>query len=461
MSRYRVILQDRSSQTGLIISVSFALLMSKIDSSIVNISLPVISRDFHITTGEASWIIISYLLVLTCTLLLFGKICDLVNIKKFFIAGYAAFVAGSLFCGLSVNLPMLVASRVIQALGGAVLNIGAYAIVSKFLPVDRLGRAFGILTAVNAVGVSIGAPIGGFITAHFSWQWIFFINIPIGCVAILQVLKAVPADAPGEKRKAKIDFTGAALSMLALLSLLMALNLGNELGWFSLPIILFFLGFAVFAFLFILIEKRISEPLVHLSLFRDRGFLFTLSATVTALMILSGTSFLMPFYLEQVMGMTADKVGLFILIFTGIFAIVSSLFAGKLSDRVMPAKICAAAIFSVALSSLFFSFTLALSGYIFVVIFFVWMGVSLGFFMPSNNSQVMHKAKQETKGEISGLLNTSVNLGLTLGICIFETICSQSGNMLHGFRNAFVFGSVSCAAAMVLSLASIKAARPG
>lgn len=435
--------------------------MSKIDSSIVNISLPVISRDFHITTGEASWIIISYLLVLTCTLLLFGKICDLVNIKKFFIAGYAAFVAGSLFCGLSVNLPMLVASRVIQALGGAVLNIGAYAIVSKFLPVDRLGRAFGILTAVNAVGVSIGAPIGGFITAHFSWQWIFFINIPIGCVAILQVLKAVPADAPGEKRKAKIDFTGAALSMLALLSLLMALNLGNELGWFSLPIILFFLGFAVFAFLFILIEKRISEPLVHLSLFRDRGFLFTLSATVTALMILSGTSFLMPFYLEQVMGMTADKVGLFILIFTGIFAIVSSLFAGKLSDRVMPAKICAAAIFSVALSSLFFSFTLALSGYIFVVIFFVWMGVSLGFFMPSNNSQVMHKAKQETKGEISGLLNTSVNLGLTLGICIFETICSQSGNMLHGFRNAFVFGSVSCAAAMVLSLASIKAARPG
>lgn len=456
-----MILQDRSSQTGLIISVSFALLMSKIDSSIVNISLPVISRDFHITTGEASWIIISYLLVLTCTLLLFGKICDLVNIKKFFIAGYAAFVAGSLFCGLSVNLPMLVASRVIQALGGAVLNIGAYAIVSKFLPGDRLGRAFGILTAVNAVGVSIGAPIGGFITVHLSWQWIFFINIPIGCVAILQVLKAVPADAPGEKRKAKIDFTGAALSMLALLSLLMALNLGNELGWLSLPIILFFLGFAVFAFLFILIEKRISEPLVHLSLFRDRGFLFTLSATVTALMILSGTSFLMPFYLEQVMGMTADKVGLFILIFTGIFAIVSSLFAGKLSDRIMPAKICAAAIFSVALSSLFFSFTLALSGYIFVVIFFVWMGISLGFFMPSNNNQVMHKAKQETKGEISGLLNTSVNLSLTFGICIFETICSQSGNMLQGFRNAFIFGSVSCAAAMVLSLASIKAARPG
>lgn len=452
-----MVLEDRSSQVGLIAGVAFALLMSKIDSSIVNISLPVISRDFHITTGEASWIIISYLLILTCTLLLFGKICDLVNVKKFFITGYVVFVAGSLFCGLSANLPMLVASRVIQALGGAVLNIGAYAIVSKFLPPGRLGWAFGILTAVNAVGVSIGAPIGGFITVHLSWQWIFFINIPIGCVAILQVIRAVPKDTTEAQRRAGIDYLGAVLSMLSLLSFLMALNLGSELGWLSVPIVLLFLGFVVFAFFFIFVEKRVAEPLVHLSIFADRGFLFTICATVTALMILSGIGFLMPFYLELVKGMTADKVGLFILVFTGIFAIVSSAFAGKLSDRIMPAKICAVAVFSVALASLFFSSIVGAPGYVYVTIFFVWMGASLGFFMPSNNNQVMRKATSETKGEISGLLNTSVNLSFTLGICIFETIYSLNTNILHGFRNAFIFGAITCGVAMVLSLASIKA----
>jgi len=452
-----VILEKRSSQTGLIVGVSFALLMSKIDSSIVNISLPVISREFQITTSQASWIVMSYLLILTCTLLLFGKICDLVNIKKFFITGYAIFVAGSLFCGLSPNLPILVGSRVIQALGGAILNIGAYAIISKFLPPGGIGWAFGILTAVNAVGVSIGAPIGGFITVHLSWKWIFYINIPIGCVAILQVMKAVPDDRAEKRAPARIDYLGAVLSMLSLLSLLMALNLGSELGWSSLPILLFILGFFVFAFAFIVVEKRVTEPLVHLGIFSDRSFLFTISATVAALMILSGTGFLMPFYLELVKGMTADKVGLFILIYTGVFAIMSSGFAGRLSDRIMPAKICAAAISSVALSSLFLAFILGLPGYAYLVISCLWMGASLGFFMPSNNNQVMSKATPETRGEVSGLLNTSVNLSFTLGICIFETIYSLNTNILHGFRNAYIFGFIACAAAMVLSLASIKA----
>ncbi len=449
-------LKDRSAQIGLIVGVSFALLMSKIDSSIVNISLPVISQEFHVTTSQASWIIISYLLILTCTLLLFGKICDLINIKRFFMAGYIIFVGGSLMCGLSPNLPVLVASRVVQALGGAILNIAAYAIVSRFLPPGGIGWAFGILTAVNAVGVSIGAPLGGFITVHLSWRWIFFINIPIGCVAILQVIRAIPNDPVTGRRRSRIDYAGAVLSMLSLLSLLFTLNLGSELGWLSLPIVLFFLGFAVFAFLFIVVEKRAADPLVHLDIFSDRSFLLTLCATVTALMILSGTGILMPFYLEQIKGMTADKVGLFILIYTGIFAVVSSGFAGKLSDRITPAKICAAAIFSVALSALFFAFTLALPGYTFVIISFVWMGASLGFFMPSNNNQVMNKATPETKGEVSGLLNTAVNLSFTLGICVFETVYSLDTDILRGFRNAYVFGFIACFAAMVLSLLSIR-----
>lgn len=453
-----MILEKRSSQIALIVSVSFALLMSKIDSSIVNISLPVISREFGITTSEASWVIISYLLILTCTLLLFGKICDLINIKRFFIAGYGIFVLGSLFCGLSPNLPTLVASRVVQALGGAVLNIGAYAIISRFLPRTGIGWAFGILTAVNSAGVSIGAPLGGFITVHLSWKWIFFINIPIGIAAIFQVIKAVPND-DAKRERVRIDYTGAALSMLSLLSLLMALNLGSELGWFSVPIVLFFVGFLVFGFLFLFTEKRVGEPLVHLEIFADRGFLLTICATVTALMVLSGTGFVMPFYLELVKGMTADKVGLFILIFTSVFAIVSSVFAGRLSDKIMPAKICAAAIFSVALSSLFLALILGAPGYAWLIVSLVWMGASLGFFMPSNNNQVMGHATPKTQGEISGILNTSINLSFTLGICIFETIFSLQKSVLIGSRNAYIFGCASCFAAMLFSLASVRARR--
>ncbi len=163
-----------------ILCIAFAVFMVRLDGYIVNISLPTIARYFQVGTSEVSWIVLIYLLVMTGCMLILGKLGDRFGLKRIFLMGYLVFSVSSLFCGLAPTIHTLDLARAVQGVGGAMMIVSAFAIVSRLLPEHLTGWAFGVCSFANSLGIMVGSPLGGFITGFFSWKWIFLINVPIG-----------------------------------------------------------------------------------------------------------------------------------------------------------------------------------------------------------------------------------------------------------------------------------------
>jgi EmrB/QacA subfamily drug resistance transporter len=456
-----------------VLSVAFASFLARLNLYTVNISLPTLSRVFNVGTAEVSQIVTSYLLVITGSLILFGKLGDKLGFKRMFIAGYVAFMLGSLLCGISQGIYSLIASRLIQGLGSSMLLAASFAIIAQAVPHERLGWAFGINATANALGVAAGAPLGGIIAGYLSWRLIFLINIPLGIAAIFFASRYLPASAaPGQKgqrQEGGFDIPGAVLSFLALSALLHVMNSGDEKGWTS-PVILVFAAASIVLFIiFVVWEKRCTEPLLDMAMLKKGGFVFALAGTTMGYMLLAGNAFLLPFYLELVKGLDSAKMGMLLLIYSLIYVFVSP-FAGRLSDRTNPVMLCAIAMLSGAVNALVFAYTLRLSGLAPVVVFLVWLGFSYVFFLAPINGLAMGFAPKGKEGTASGLLNTALNLSMVFGTAIFEMIFSQSlsggthggagmtssrvplSTLLTGFSHTYSAGSLMCLAAMVFSL---------
>ncbi|MDO5845669.1 MAG: MFS transporter, partial [Methanocorpusculum sp.] len=222
------LIADKRQQILLLIAISLAALMDGLDGSIVNIALPVIAADFGADTGTVSWIVITYLLMVAGTILIFGNIAARGHIKKTFVIGFALFTAASALCGFSPSLEMLTAARIIQGIGASMIIACAPIICVKFLPSNILGLSFGVLTAATSVGFALGPAIGGILTHYLSWHWIFLINIPVGIFAIFYVLHVVPKGIP--EQAAKFDIRGAVLLFIAMASGVFVLERFPHLG---------------------------------------------------------------------------------------------------------------------------------------------------------------------------------------------------------------------------------------
>lgn len=475
------VLTDRGRQWWFIGCVAFAAFMTELDSSIVYISLPTIARYFNVSPSLVAWVVLAYLLIQTNTMLIFGKLADVVGLKRIFVAGYAVFIAGSLLCGLSQGIAMLIFSRCVQAIGGAMIVTSGYALVPRYLPKEILGTAFGILGTAAAVGVVVGAPVGGFITGLISWHWIFLINVPVGIGAVVAANRVI-----AEPRSERIplrdglkgfDALGGALSFLGILGIVFALNMGQEMGWTSPSILIcFFLSLGLLVF-FVLWERKRTSPILDLRLFRNPRFAYTIGAAFMAYIVLDGTSFLLPFYLETVKGLDPSRVGLVLLAFSLAY-IVAGPIGGRLSDRMNPGYLCTATALSACVCVFVFSYTARFQGLIPVLVFLVWFAMSYAVFISAANNLVMGTAPVQFQGVASGVFNTTNNLGLVFGVCFFETIFSASmpksiavegaslarsgasvPMVLRGFENALIFGGICLAAGFVLSLPLVLSRR--
>ncbi|MBU4371537.1 MAG: DHA2 family efflux MFS transporter permease subunit [Proteobacteria bacterium] len=467
----------RSQYFWLVLSVMIAAFMSKLDSYIVNISLPTIAKSFGVTTGQISFTVIVYLLVSTSLLLLFGKMGDRIGFKKVFIGGYAVFTVGSLLCGLSWNIYALVASRFIQGAGGAMLVSAGYAMIPKFLPREIVGWGFGLLGTAVGFGIAVGAPLGGLISRYLSWHWIFLINIPVGVAALIVARRVIPDEGKTDSRGeslAEFDIPGAAISFFGLSLLLLALNMGDELGWGSTWIIGAFISSAVLLVSFVVREHSSPTPLLDFKIFRNRRFVLSSVAAFTAFLVLSGHSFMFPFFLQIEKGFASDKAGFLIMISSIVMILVAPL-AGRLSDRLNPAVICTVAMISSAASALFFSQTLS-GGMVALVAFLCWFPASAGMFQPPNNSQAMEAAPAADRGAAVGVFTTIGSFGQVLGVAVFETVfshdlCSLAGtgtadmmtashaDLNHAFSTIYVMAFVLCMIAAGISAMLIAGAR--
>lgn len=463
--------REKREYFWLVVAVCFAAFMATLDSYIVTISLPVIAGYFSVGASEASWVILAYVFFLTSTMLIIGKLSDRIGLKKIFILGFGIFIVGSALCGIAWSISLLVLFRALQGIGAAMITVPAYALIPRHVPAGIRGWAFGILSIAAALGLIVGAPAGGLISGLLSWHWIFLINVPVGIPAILLARKILPADPPpATGHGQRFDYGGAACSFFGVLALLVALSLVDDRGWNSVPVIGGFIASTALMAVFLVRESRVSNPLVDLSLFSVPGFSRAAIATGFAFLVLAGSNFVIPFYLQRLAGLSPQRAGLVLLLYSLAYISVAP-FAGRLADKMDPALLCLAGMLSATGAFAFFGFSLSWGGLVPVSVFLVWLGVSYGFFFSPNNTLVMGSVSTERQGVASGVFSVVSRLSIVLGVSLFEALFSgfSSGSggsaatgaahalaLEHGFRIVYVLGAVLCLAAALFSASLVK-----
>jgi len=403
------------------LTISIGIFMSTLDASIVNISLPTIVRSLHTDLKTVAWVVMAYLIIITGCLLLMGRLADLFGRGKIFLLGFLTFTLGSTFCGFSPTIYFLIGSRVIQGLGASALMAIGPAIIATSFPEKDRGQTLGMLGSIVSLGFIAGPLIGGFLVEHLGWRSIFFINLPIGVIGTILSLKILKGDrAIG---KVELDLRGAFLFFLFVTSLLLFLN---RVGWESTPFFWGWIFLAVTCFsLFIVFERRSSSPLVDLNIFRKQLFISSLGASLLSFWINGAHNFVIPFFLQIILGYSPSKVGL--LIFpVALTVMVMAPIGGRVSDWVgvrVPATI------GLILTSLtIFSFVF-LKGEVsdYEILWRqVILGIGIGLFNPANNSAIIGSLPKVNVGVASSFLALARNLGMVIGVAFAE--------MVIGFR---------------------------
>jgi EmrB/QacA subfamily drug resistance transporter len=403
-----------------------AYFMVILDVSIVNVALPSIQQDLHFSQGDLQWVLSAYALTFGGFLLLGGRAADLLGRRRVFMVGVALFAAASLACGLSNSEGMLIAARAVQGLGAAILSPAALSIISTtFAEGSERNKALGIWGAMGGSGAAVGVLMGGVLTKWLGWEWIFFVNIPVG-VAVLLLVRSVVRESRSEHAARQYDALGAVLITSALVLLVYALTRANVNGWGSAETIGVLAVSAVLHIAFVVVELRSKAPLVPLGIFAR---LRTLTGANVVAFLLGGLTFAMFFmlslYMQQVLGMSALQAGAGYLA-VALTAIVS---AGVAQATVTKIGVKPAMIFGLALMTLgnvWFTQVSPDGSYpVDLLPGFFAIGIGLGFsFVPVSIAALAGVAPQEA-GLASGLFNTSQQIGGALGVALFSTVSTN------------------------------------
>ena len=402
--------------------------MSTLDSSIVNISLPTISNFFGVAFSTVAWVPLAYLLTTTSLLLPFGRTADIVGRRSVYIFGFFIFTTGSALCVVSSSILQLILSRGLQGVGAAMLMSCSPALITHAFPSTQRGKALGILGTIVAAGLTMGPPLGGFLVDHLGWRSIFYINIPIGLLGMGFGYMILKKDS-SEPLKHKFDYKGAIFLVISLVLLLLALDNFQKLGFKSVSMQWLLAGFLFFGTLFLTNETKVNHPLINLNLFRHRLFaLANLSALVNFICLLSVT-FLMPFYLERVLGATTSQVGI-ILITVPLCSSVVAPLSGSLSDKIGSRFLSSFGLFWAGVSLFSLIGLKADSSYADVIFRLIILGVGAGMFSSPNTSGIMGSVSGKNLGVAAGVLATMRNLGMGIGVALTSSIFT-SRNAYH------------------------------
>lgn len=469
-----LVAREPGRQRIILFSIAFASFMVNVDTYIVNISLPTISRYFNVSAPEVSWVVLAYQLTITSFLLVMGRLGDQRGLKKVFLLGFGIFTASSLLCGLAPNLGLLVLGRAIQGIGASMLFALTPAMIPRFLPAEKRGSAFGTNATLTALGMTTGTAVGGLITGFLSWHWIFLVNIPIGIAAILVARRYIPDDSSEAKSlgAGRFDLPGAFLSLIWIFSFIYALSKGSDRGWQSPLIVICFLAALVGLVLFIYRELHAENPLLDLSLFKNREFSFGNLSTFMAYALLAGTNFLMPFYLVLVAGLQPQQAGAVYLFYTLIYAITGPI-AGRLSNRIHPRILCVCGMAIGSLTAFGFAFNLDSNSILPAVITLAGMAITFGTFSTSNNNVIMSMAPPGKIGMVASTFRMVMRLSLSIGVVMFASLftwgfsgqaASSSadyallpvGILTTGFKHAYIAGGITCLVALSFSFMARK-----
>ncbi|HBY95240.1 MAG TPA: MFS transporter [Chloroflexi bacterium] len=397
-------------------AVTVGLFLGAVDGSIVNIALPTLVHEFHTDFPTIQWVVLAFLLGLTTVMLGVGRLADMIGKKQIFTWGLVLFTAASALCGLSPTVWALIAFRLLQSIGAAMIVALGVAIVTEVWPPEERGQAIGTTGGVIALGIVVGPTLGGLLIGTLGWRAIFFVNLPFGLLALFLTLRFVPDLRP--KRTAEtFDWAGALVLGGGLLALSLALTVGQNLGFTDGRILALFAAAAVALVAFVAIEKRSRAPMIDLTLFRDPQFGVNLFTGFLSFVAIAGVVFLIPFYLELVLGLPVAQVGLLMAIVPTVMAVLGPL-SGVLSDKIGTRPVSVLGLIAIFIGYMATA-TLAVDttpmGY---VLRMLPVGIGMGIFQSPNNSAIMGAAPRERLGIASGMLSMTRTLGQTAGIAL-------------------------------------------
>jgi EmrB/QacA subfamily drug resistance transporter len=448
--------------------LGIAYLMVVLDVSIVNVALPSIQSDLDFSESSLQWVVSGYALTFGGLLLLGGRLGDLLGRRKVFMAGLALFALFSLLCGLSTSSGMLIAMRALQGAAGAILSPSVFSITTvTFAEGAERNKALGILGAIAGSGAAIGVLLGGVLTEYAGWEWIFFVNVPIGVVALFLVPLVVRESRITDLER-HFDVAGAATITAGLMLFVYGLTRAPTVGWSSAETIGSFIGCVVLLAAAVMIELRSRSPLVPLSIFRRR----TLTGANIVGFILGtmvfGMFFLLSLYMQNVLGFSALQTGVGYLA-VALTAVVASGVAQALVTKTGVKPALTAGMLLLAGGLAYFT-QISVDGSYFGDLFvgFVLVGVGLGFSFVPVSIAALAGATSKEAGLASGLINTSQQIGGALGLAILATVSttrtsnlldegvSQPSALTQGFQLAFWVGVGFALAAVAATLLTLK-----
>jgi len=393
-------------------TVCIGAFMGQLDASIVTVALPAMGRDLHVSLGAVEWVALAYLLVLVATVATVGRIADAVGRKLLYVYGFGVFTAGSVLCGLAPTLTILVAARVLQAIGAAMLQANSVALITEAMPRPMLGRAIGVQGSAQALGLALGPAVGGILLSLAGWRLIFLVNLPAGVIGLTLGWFLLPRSRSRRELGAP-DILGAVLLALAAMGPLVYLSLSGREGYANALLLACLAGGVAAAIGFVRRERRVSAPLIDLSILRRRGLPSGLGSGLVSYLALFGALFILPYYLSA-NGDGAALIGLQLAVLPVAIGMTAPI-AGRLVNRVGARLLTAGGLIVAATGMLEIAVLHGTAG---ILTGLALMGLGLGSFTPANNAAVMSASPAGHAGVAGGVLNMTRGLGTALGVAL-------------------------------------------
>ncbi|WP_342479405.1 MFS transporter [Paenibacillus sp. FSL F4-0097] len=405
--------------------------MSTLDGSIVNIALPELSKQLKLPMAQIEWVTTGYLMAICAAILFFGKLGDILGKIRIFKIGTIVFIIGSMLCGLSVSLPALIASRVVQALGASMTMANSQGIVTDIFPATERGKALGFIGTFVSLGSIAGPSLGGIMVSTLGWEYIFWVNVPIGLIAIFFGWKVLPKDLT--RVKSSIDVPGSLLFAVFIITLFAGLLLGQQLGYGNSLIVTSIIVAVVSFVAFIWMELRRKEPLLQLSLFKNP--LFSLSILCGFLVFTANFCFniIAPFYAQNMLNLSPFYAG-FLLMLLPICMVVVAPMSGALSDKIGSEFLTFAGLVVMVIAQFGLAQLHVGSSVVLVGVWIAMLGIGSGLFQSPNNSLVMSKVPRTQLGSAGSVNSLVRNVGMVVGITIATTILFQVMSSKAGYR---------------------------
>ncbi len=442
-------------------AVSFGLFMIMLDNTVVNVALPSIQRDLDADLSELQWIVTGYALTFAALMLVGGKLADAYGRRLIFVLGIAVFTFASLLCGLADSSEMLIAARVLQGVGAALMNPATLSIIAATFPPRERGTAIGIWAGVSALALAIGPLVGGLITEHLDWSWIFFVNVPIGILGI--AASFVFIDESRDETHERLDLPGLATSGVGLFALTYGLIEANTYGWSSARIVGSFVLAGVSLLAFVALERRQRAPMLPLELFRSGTYTGANLVVLLVALAMFGVFFFVSLYMQNILGYSAVQAGAAFLPMTILIILVAPV-AGKTSDRIGSRGLMTAGMVLIAVQLILFSRLTEDASFwnLFPALMIGGIGMSLT--MTPSAAAATRSVPVDKAGVGSAVLNSARQVGGTMGIALMGAIMAAeaggertSDAFMRGFENALL---VAAGIAVVGAIVAFTLVRP-